>query len=91
MQITKLGEIISRAWEDQAFKMRLLSNPANALKEHGVEISEGVRFHFHENSNQEIHIVIPERPDEFDEPIDDAAMRLSGGGCRLPCRGDNSW
>ena len=38
----KMGEIIARTWSDDAFKQRLLSDPAGTLKEHGVDLPQDV-------------------------------------------------
>jgi hypothetical protein len=90
MTSTQLGEIISRAWKDDAFRARLLADPASALEECGVEVPRDVHLYIHENSTAEMHVVIPGRPDEIDEAVEED-LTIDSGGCKLPCRGDNSW
>jgi hypothetical protein len=36
------SQIVARAWCDEAFRKRLLSQPRNVLAEHGMEVPEGM-------------------------------------------------
>jgi hypothetical protein len=36
------GRLVAKAWEDDAFKQRLMTNPVAVLKEHGMEVLPGV-------------------------------------------------
>lgn len=38
------AKIFAKAWTDEAFKKRLISNPAEVMKEHGVD-APGQQFH----------------------------------------------
>jgi len=57
------AKIVSKAWNDPAFKQKLLKNPVQVLKEEGVEIPEGVTFSIHENSNKIVHLSLPLKPE----------------------------
>lgn len=48
------AKIITRAWKDQKFKAKLLSNPRAAFKEMGLEIPENIQVK-----------VVEERPNSF--------------------------
>lgn len=85
----EMGSLIARAWSDEAFMSKLLTSPSDALKEYGIVLPLGVTLRVHANSQNEMHIVIPEAP---------SGLTLSGkessedrGSCWLPCRGNNSW
>jgi hypothetical protein len=41
-QYATYRRLVARAWDDEAFKQRLIATPAAVLKEHGVEIPAGV-------------------------------------------------
>lgn len=62
-QSKKLGQIISKAWEDEAFKRRLLANATEVLKEEGVTVPEGLKIKVIENSEKTYHVVIPLKPE----------------------------
>ncbi len=41
--VRKWGQLVARAWTDPEFERRLLSDPADVLAEHDIEVPEGVR------------------------------------------------
>ena len=41
-QYATYRRLVAKAWDDEAFKQRLIATPAEVLKEHGVEIPAGV-------------------------------------------------
>lgn len=56
------ARIVARAWQDSAFRRRLLRNPAKAFQEEGVRVPKGVKIHVHENKGRQVHLVIPRKP-----------------------------
>lgn len=59
-----LQELITRAWEDEAFKQELLSNPRAAIeKALGVTLPEGIEIYVHEQTPTEVHLVLPMPPE----------------------------
>ena len=70
----KISELISRAWSDEAFKKRLLSDTMTVLKENGIFIPEGVIVKAAENSENMFHLVIPAKP------VSDADLDKVAGG-----------
>ena len=87
----EVGQIIAKAWSDQAFQSRLLANPNEALKECMIEIPIDMDLKVHLNSERVFHLVVPLPPVERELATVDDASAEDRGGCRLPCRGDNSW
>lgn len=57
-------QIIRQIWDDPSYKDKLIQNPHQVLKDHGIEIPESVRITIHENSATERHFVLPEKPDK---------------------------
>ncbi len=63
------GQIVARAWADQSFKNRLLSDPTVVLREFGVELAPGTQARVvegtdraFENSDRVRHFVLPSSP-----------------------------
>jgi hypothetical protein len=68
------GKVVAKAWSDEAFKKRLLADPAAVLKENGVEVSGEVAVKVIEDSAKVVHLILPERPSELsDEALDQVA------------------
>jgi hypothetical protein len=57
-----LGSIISKAWSDEQFKRRLLSDTNATLKAEGVQIPEGFEVRAVENTDRVYHLVLPAPP-----------------------------
>ena len=56
----ELKDIIMKAWEDEAFKQRLLANPKAAIEGAlGVTLPEEVQIFVHEQTATTIHLVLP--------------------------------
>jgi hypothetical protein len=78
----KLGEVIKKAWDDDAFMQRLLDDATPVLKEHGVQVPEGMQIKVVTNSGNLSHLVIPPKPTTklSDEDLD----KVSAGGGGVP-------
>jgi hypothetical protein len=74
----EIGKIIAKCWSDEAFKQKLLADPAATLKAEGVALPAGIQIKAIEDTAQTVHLVIPANPTELsDEQLDSAA----GGFC----------
>lgn len=78
--------IIAKAWADDAFKARLLADPAAVAAAEGIAIPAGVKIVVHENKADELHVVLPESPRE--ELSDGALEAVVGGKYRWRYAGD---
>lgn len=57
-------EIIFRAWSDDAFKQRLLTNPLEVMREFGAKIpSKVTELRVVENSDAVAYFILPKAPD----------------------------
>jgi hypothetical protein len=56
------SKVIARAWQDPAFKQKLVSNPTAALADEGIQVPAGHTVTVHQNSANETHIVLPATP-----------------------------
>jgi hypothetical protein len=77
-----LGQLISKAWSDEAFKARLLSDTMATLKEHGIEVPEGVTVKAVENADKVFHIVIPSKPSR---KLSEDELAKIAAGCAVGC------
>jgi len=73
----KMGQIIAKAWTDEAFKQRLLANATAVLKEEGVAVPDGMTVKAVENSEKIFHLVIP--PKQAGE-LSEAELASAVGG-----------
>jgi hypothetical protein len=76
------ARIIVRAWEDEAFKDHLLSDPKSAIGEElGVQLPDELEITVVEETEQAVCLVIPRRPDDSagDELEDDDLDAVAGG------------
>lgn len=58
----QMTNIVSMAWNDAAFKERLLADPMATLKAEGVSIPKGLEIRVVENTDSLFNLVIPARP-----------------------------
>ena len=76
-QAKKMNQIIAKCWADEAFKAKLLADPAATLKAEGAEVPAGLTVKAVENTDQVFHLVIPAKPTDLsDEDLD----KVAGGG-----------
>ena len=61
-QDNPMQKVITKCWEDDAFKERLLADPAATLKAEGVEIPDGVTVHVAIDFGDVRTLVIPLPP-----------------------------
>jgi nitrile hydratase alpha subunit len=80
----KIEKIIAKAWMDEGFKQRLLSDPAASLKEEGVEIPPGVEVRIVEDTDSVQHLVLPMKPSSK-ELSDEQLVAVAGGYCPGYC------
>jgi hypothetical protein len=55
-------QVVTRAWADEAFKQRLLTEPRAVLEKHGIPLREGVALRVMENTAEVVHLVLPACP-----------------------------
>ena len=89
----KMNQIIAKCWADEAFKKKLLTDPAATLKAEGAEVPAGLSVKAVENTDKVFHLVIPAKPTDLsDTDLDKVAggfvCGLSGGvnSCGCWCK-----
>jgi hypothetical protein len=58
----KIGQVITKAWNDESFKQRLLKDTMAVLKEEGVDVPAGLEVRAVENTEKLVHMIIPLKP-----------------------------
>jgi hypothetical protein len=61
-RIQQFNQVNARAWLDDAFRRKLVSDPEGTLKEQGVEVPAGVKVVVVEDDERKVYWVIPKRP-----------------------------
>jgi hypothetical protein len=74
----KWAQVVARAWADDAFRKRLLTQTAAVLGEAGLVPPEGTQFKVVENTERLIHLVLPRAPGEG-ELSEETLQAITGG------------
>lgn len=80
-QLSQYNALIAKAWSDEDFKSRLLSDPADTLRSEGWNVPADATVKVVEAaaSPNEITLMLPQKPAELsDEQLDSVAGGLSG-------------
>jgi hypothetical protein len=84
------SQVVARAWCDEAFKKRLLSDPRNVLAEHGMDVPQGTEVLVEEGEEVRVDDADQVRrftftlhpPDELtDEDLAEGAVAWWCGAC----------
>ena len=79
------GRLTARAWTDDAFRQRLLAEPAAVLAEHGVQAPAGVSILVVENTANQINLVLPARPSREELSEEELGQAVGGAACTSSC------
>jgi len=74
-------KIIVKAWEDEGFRSRFLTEPKILFEERlGVKLPERLTITAHAEDAGHLHLVIPAKPDiDLDELSDEDLEKVAGG------------
>jgi len=77
-QKNQLASLFAACWKDEALKARFMADPKAVMKEHGLNVPDGIDVKVVENADDCVHITLPKKPsdDLSDEELESAA----GGG-----------
>ena len=79
-----MQKIITRCWDDEEFKKRLMADPAKILDAEGVSVPDGVSIRVVEDTDQVRTLIIPPAPSH----LDDDQLKGITGGIGGPCDPD---
>lgn len=60
------AKIVAKSWADEDYKQRLLADPANVMKDEGMEVPEGVEYKCVEATESQAWLILPPKPDGND-------------------------
>ena len=80
-QKNKLADLFAACWKDEALRSRFMREPKVVLREHGMDVPEGLDVRVVENTDDQIHITMPARPEDVDS-LSDADLSAAAGGGR---------
>jgi nitrile hydratase alpha subunit len=60
----QFGQLVARTWSDEAFKRRLLAEPAAVLAEQDIELPPGMEVRVYEDSPTAVHLALPPKPSD---------------------------
>lgn len=60
----KLAQLYAAVASDDALKQRFKTDPVKVLKEFGIEVPAKIKLAVHENTAEQIHLVIPVKEDK---------------------------
>ena len=72
------GQLVAKAWSDEGFKARLLTNPKAAMAEVGMDAPEGVEIEVVESTQEKAYLFILPKP-PVGELSDEDLDKVSGG------------
>ncbi|MBI5524050.1 MAG: NHLP leader peptide family natural product precursor [Desulfarculus sp.] len=83
-QARRWAKVVAKAWADEAYKKKLISDPAAVLKAEGLELPQGAQLKVMEDTAALRHLVLPAMPADADK-LDEAALseRLAASDCNF--------
>ncbi|HMD87029.1 MAG TPA: NHLP leader peptide family RiPP precursor [Terriglobia bacterium] len=79
-QARNMQKIIAKAWMDDGFKARLISEPRVTLQAEGQELPPGVEIRVVADTETVQHLVLPVRPSDLSMTDAELAQASGGGG-----------
>jgi len=69
------AKIVARAWADEGFRARLLTETTMVLKENGIDVPAGLEFKVVESTSTLAYLILPIRPDSEEFAAEDLEIR----------------
>jgi hypothetical protein len=76
------SKVIAKAWSDDDYKARLMSDPKSVLTEAGIDLEDGAEVKVVEDTPGVRHLVLPAPPAEG-ELSEDALEQVAGGTTKV--------
>jgi hypothetical protein len=83
-QKNQLASLFAACWKDEALKARFMTDPKAVLAEYGMDVPANIDVNVVENSDNTVHITMPQAPVGAAE-LSDEELAGAAGGAPLPC------
>ena len=91
-QKNALAQLFAKCWKDEALKARLMTDPKAVLKEHGLDVPDGIDVKVVENADDCVHITLPAPPVGGMDLSSDELSNVAGGRViTRDCADTSSW
>ena len=74
-----LAQLFAACWKDEALKARFMTDPKAVLAEHGIDVPDGINVNVVENTDNTVHITMPQAPAGDGEISDEDLGNVAGG------------
>jgi hypothetical protein len=78
-QRNALVDLIAACWKDEALKARFMADPKAVLAEYGMAVPDGMDVKVVENTDDCVHITMPEPPSGSGDLSDEELSNAAGG------------
>lgn len=73
--------LVKKAWSDEAFKQRLLSDPMAVFNEHNLTVPEGMQVRILEDKDNLRHLPLPVKPTVQEAPTEKETVTAGSWFC----------
>ena len=78
-QKSALARLFAACWKDETLKARFMADPKSVMKEHGLDVPDGIDMKVVENADDFVHITLPAPPAGDMDLSDDELSNAAGG------------
>jgi hypothetical protein len=78
-QAKKMQKVIAKAWTDEGFKQKLISQPSETLRDEGMDVPQGVELRVVESTEKVVYLVLPPKPSSDEISHEQVEQRLAAG------------
>jgi hypothetical protein len=79
-QRNQLAALFAACWKDEALKARFMSDPKAVLAEHGIDVPANINVNVVENTDNTVHITMPQVPAGAEGELTDEELASAAGG-----------
>ena len=75
----QLAKLFAACWKDDALKQRFMNDPKAVMAERGIDVPDGIDVNVVENSDNTVHITMPQAPTGVADLSDEQLRNVAGG------------